>query len=393
MPNIKDSVLSNLNRQVQAMGANAIRAFDEEVSSVPNIIKLTLGEPDFNVPDHIKAAAIRSIEENDSHYAPASGSVAVRQAITDFLANRYGLTYNADNEIVVTVGATEAIYDCLATLLNPGDEVLIPTPIFSMYGPDVLLNGAKPIYLDTSANDFVLTPEQLRKTIEDSDGRAKVLILNFPSNPTGVTYDREALTALAAVIKETDMVVISDEIYSELTYNQNHVSMAELLPEQTLLLNGVSKSHAMTGYRIGFVAGPKKLVEKVNVVHQFTTTAASNPAMAATAEALGTPAGKADTELMKLAYQKRRDYLYQELINLGFEVPNPDGAFYIFAKIPAKYGVDDHSFALDLAKRGKVAVIPGSIFGLGGEGYVRISYAASENQIKAAVKRISDFMK
>jgi len=392
MPHAKPALLSSFNQRLDLVKPSAIRAFDNEVSAIPDILKLTLGEPDFDVPEHIKQAAVRSIVENDSHYAASNGTLALRQAAAGFLADRYGVDYDAESEIIVTVGATEAIYTVVTSLLNPGDKVLLPTPIFPLYIPVTLVGGGEPVFIDTSANGFVLSPEMLKAAIAEHGDSIKAIVLNFPSNPTGVTYDEAAVRALAEVLRDTNIVVISDEIYSELTYETTHVSMAQFLPEQTILLNGVSKSHAMTGYRIGLLAGPAELVAKLGLIHQFTITTPTNSAMAAAAEALGTPAGKTDTLAMKAEYQARRDYVYQTMTDLGFDIPKPAGAFYIFAKIPADLPQDDVAFARDLAQKNKLAVIPGSAFGPGGEGYVRLSYAASMATLEEAMARLSAYI-
>lgn len=380
-----------VNKRVAAVKPNAIRAFDDETSGVEGILKLTLGEPDFTVPEHVKKAAIASIEADDSHYAPAAGSVALRKAIQHFMADRYGLSYDIDSEIIVTLGATEGIYDTFTAFVNEGDKVLLPAPNFSMYDPTIELAGGEVVYVDTSDTGFLLTPEQLQSAIDEYGEKLTTVLLNYPANPTGVTYTAEQLAALADVLRGTNITVIADEIYSELTYNAPHTSIAKFLPEQTIILNGVSKSHAMTGYRIGFIVGPKQLVQPAAVLHQFTVTAASNPAMAGAAEALGSAQGKLDSKSMREAYRERRDYLVPALRKLGFEMPQPNGAFYVFAKIPAAYDQDDYAFSVDLAKRGKVAVIPGSVFNVGGEGYIRISYAASLDSLHEVVKRISEF--
>lgn len=392
MPRAKQTLVSSFNRNLDLVQPSAIRAFDNEVSGISDILKLTLGEPDFNVPEHIKQAAITSIAENDSHYAASNGTIALRQAITGFLKDQYELDYDAGSEVIVTVGATEAIYTVLTSLLNKGDKVLLPTPIFPLYIPVTLVGGGEPVFIDTSSNDFILSPEMLRSAIEEHGESIKAIVLNFPSNPTGVTYSAEEIEALANVLRETNIVVISDEIYSELTYESTHISMAKYLPEQTILLNGVSKSHAMTGYRIGFLAGPAELVSKLSLIHQFTITTATNSAMAAATEALSTDLGRQDTLKMKAEYKTRRDYIYETMTSLGFTIPNPKGAFYIFAKIPAGYNQDDFAFARDLAHNNKLAVIPGSSFGPGGEGYIRLSYAASMTHLQEAMKRLSLYM-
>lgn len=392
MPKAKTTLLSSFNKRLDLVKPSAIRAFDNEVSEIPNILKLTLGEPDFDVPDHIKAAAIQSIEGNDSHYAASNGTLASRQAVTNFLNNRYGLQYDAESEVIVTVGATEAIYSVLTSLLNSGDKVLLPSPIFPLYIPVTLVGGGEPVFVDTSSNNFVLSPEMLKQAIREHGDSIKAIVLNFPSNPTGVTYSEAEVKALADILRDTSIVVISDEIYSELTYETTHVSMAKYLPEQTILLNGVSKSHAMTGYRIGFLAGPAEVVKKLGLIHQFTVTTVTNSSMAAATEALNTEAGREDTLIMKKQYKERRDFVFDTMTSLGFAIPKPAGAFYIFAKIPEKFEQDDTKFARDLAQKNQLAVVPGSSFGPGGEGYVRLSYAASMSKLQDAMNRLTKYM-
>ncbi|MGM9906994.1 aminotransferase class I/II-fold pyridoxal phosphate-dependent enzyme, partial [Limosilactobacillus sp.] len=304
---------------------------------------------------------------------------------------RYGLTYDPESEIAVTIGATEGIYASLTAVTNPGDEVLIATPTFPLYSAITTLLGGTPVEIDTSTDSFVLTPDRLKQVLA-SHPNAKALVLNYPSNPTGVTYTHEQVEALAEAIKDTNLVVIADEIYSELVYDGTHTSIAEFIPDQTLVLNGASKSHAMTGYRIGFIAGPKELMGPVSAAHAMMVTAASDPAMAAATAAFSTAAGKTATQQMKAAYLKRRDFLVAALDKLGFGITTPNGAFYVFAKLPAQFGTDDVKFATDLAQKGKVAVIPGSYFGAGGQGHLRISYATSLDNIKTAVDRIKHFV-
>ncbi|MCF6160428.1 MAG: aminotransferase class I/II-fold pyridoxal phosphate-dependent enzyme [Furfurilactobacillus sp.] len=381
-----------LNTQLLAIKPDMIHSFDHEVSDIPNIIKLTLGEPDFNVPEHVKQAAIKSIEDNDSHYAPVPGTTKLREAAAHFLADRYGIQYDPQTEIVATVGATEAISDTLRAVTNPGDKVLLPGPTFPLYEPIIKLNGAEVVPINTEPNQFVLTPQQLQAAINEYGDDIKAIMLNFPSNPTGVTYTANQIEALADVLRDTNIIVISDEIYSELTYGQPHVSFAHYLPEQTLVLNGVSKSHAMTGYRVGILAGPAALIGRINLMHAFTVTSASNPAMAAAAEALGTEQGRHDTENMKAEYKQRRDFVYNTMTKLGFTIPKPAGAFYIFAKIPERLHMTDYDFCLSLAQTSQVAVIPGAAFGPGGEGYLRLSYAASMTNLKTAMARLTTYM-
>ncbi|MGO2916918.1 MAG: aminotransferase class I/II-fold pyridoxal phosphate-dependent enzyme, partial [Leuconostoc falkenbergense] len=353
-----------------------IHAFDEKVSDLPNILKLTIGEPDFSVPDHIKQAAVAAIMADDSHYSVSAGTNQLRQAASHFLADRYDIHYDANTEILTTIGATEGLYAILSAILDENDEVIIPTPAYPVYAAMTRLNKGKPLLVDISQDDFILTPDHLRDILANHN-HVKALILTNPSNPTGVTYSAEALSDLADVLRGTDVLVISDEIYSELRYDDHHVSMATFLPDQTLVINGVSKSHAMTGYRIGIVAGPAALITPINMVHSFIIMTPSNPAMAAATEAFDSSLSESDTETMKKAYRDRRDFLVSKMKALGFEMATPNGAFYIFAKIPETLNQDDVAFAYDLVDQEKLAVVPGSGFGPGGEGYVRLSYAAS----------------
>lgn len=391
MPATKKEILNRLNNNFTKLTPGGIREFDYQVSSIPDIIKLTLGEPDFNVPAAMKQAAIDSINANDSHYAPGSGTLALRQAIAHFMQDRYQLEYDPENEIAVTVGATEGIFASLSTIINPGDEIIIPTPTFPFYMAVTKILGGIPIEVDTSSDDFILTPARLQSVLEEHPN-AKGLVLNYPSNPTGVTYTQDQIKALADTVKSTNLIVIADEIYSELVYGATHTSIANYIPEQTLILNGASKSHAMTGYRIGFIAGPQELMKSVSAIHAMLVTAASNPAMAAAVAAFGTNEGKAATQEMKDAYEQRRDFVVNNLQKLGFKLINPQGAFYVFANIPEQYGNDDLKFATDLANEGKVAVIPGSFFGAGGQGYVRISYATSMENLTRALDNIAAFI-
>lgn len=392
MPATKPSLMNRLNNNFARLTPVGIREFDAKASQVPGIIKLTLGEPDFNVPDAMKQAAIQSINNNDSHYAPGIGTAALRTAIAHFLTDRYHLDYDPNGEIAVTIGATQGIYATLSALINPGDEILIATPTFPLYMAITTILGGQVVEINTSADGFVLTPAKLKAAIADHP-KAKALVLNYPSNPTGVTYTAQQVEELAGAVKDTDLVVIADEIYSELVYDGGHTSIAKFIPDQTLILNGASKSHAMTGYRIGFIAGPKQLMGPVSAISGMMITAATDSAMAAATAAFGTEAGRQATLKMKKAYQQRRDFLVGALQQLGFELATPRGAFYVFAKLPTAVGVDDVAVATKLAEQGRVAVIPGSYFGAGGQGYLRLSYATNMDNLKIAVKRIAIFLK
>lgn len=378
------------NQQVYKIAVSLIRQFDERVSGIDGMLKLTLGEPDFNTPEHVKEAGRQAITENFSHYSGMAGLTDVREAAAYYLKERYGLSYHPQKEILVTVGATEAISAALLSMLEAGDKVLLPAPIYPGYEPVITLAGAEAIYMDTTNNGFVLSPEVLETTLQEQGDKVKAVILNYPSNPTGVTYDREEVQALAEVLQKYPVFVISDEVYSELSYDQTHVSIAEFIPEQTILINGLSKSHAMTGWRIGFIFAPESLTAQIIKVHQYLVTAASTISQKAAVEAL--TAGLLDAAVMKEEYRKRRDFVYDEMSQLGFEVAKPAGAFYLFAKIPAGYLQDSMAFCVDLAEKNKLAVIPGVAFGLEGEGYVRVSYAAEMASLKEAMTRLAAYM-
>lgn len=380
----------NFNKQISKIGVSDIRQFDAEVSLVPDMVKLTLGEPDFATPEHIKQAAIAAINADQSHYTPNAGIPELRAAAANYYNEKFNLNYQP-SQVITTVGATEGIAASLQAILNEDETVLMPTPMFPIYIPDTYINNGQMIGMDTSEDDFVLTAQRLRSYLEQyQDKKIKALVLNYPSNPTGVTYSRKQLAELAEVIKEYDLWVLSDEIYAELTYNQKHVSLGELIPDHTILITGLSKSHAMTGWRIGYIMGPQVFIDQVIKSHQYMVTAPTTNAQYAALEAM--LHGQNDADEMKVEYQKRRDYMTKELTDLGFEVASPDGAFYIFAKIPANLPTDSWEFVRDLAKKAKLALIPGASFGKGGDGYVRLSYAASMETLQEAIARIQAYM-
>lgn len=379
------------NKNLEKIEISLIRQFDQSISSVPGILKMTLGEPDFKTPDHVKEAAKAAIDANQSHYTGMAGLLELRQAASDFVKEKYNLTYAPESEILVTIGATEALSATMATILEPGDKVLLPAPAYPGYEPIVNLLGAEIVEIDTTANDFVLTPEQLEVAILEQGPELKAVLLNYPSNPTGVTYSRQQIKDLVAVLKKYEIFVICDEVYSELTYTEEgHVSLAEYLRDQTIVVNGLSKSHAMTGWRIGFIFAPEKMTAQLIKSHQYLVTAATTNAQFAGIEAL--TVGKDDALPMKAEYIKRRDYIIDKMNEMNFKIIKPTGAFYIFAKIPVKEGQDSFKFLKDFAKQKAVAMIPGVAFGKYGEGYLRISYAASMETIQEAMKRLKEFM-
>ena len=380
------------NKQLDKIQVSLIRQFDQAISEIPGVLRLTLGEPDFTTPDHVKEVAKRAIDQDQSYYTGMSGLLTLRQAASDFVTEKYQLDYNPEHDILVTIGATEALSATLTAILEEGDKVLLPAPAYPGYEPIVNLVGAEIVEIDTTENGFVLMPEMLEKAILEQGDKLKAVILNYPANPTGITYSREQLEALAAVLRKYEIFVVCDEVYSELTYTgENHVSLGTMLRDQAIIINGLSKSHAMTGWRLGFIFAPANFTAQLIKSHQYLVTAANTMAQHAAVEAL--TAGKNDAEPMKKEYIQRRDYIIEKMTDLGFEIIKPDGAFYIFAKIPAGYNQDSFAFLKDFAQKKAVAFIPGAAFGQYGEGYVRLSYAASMETIREAMKRLEEYMR
>lgn len=378
------------NKNVYEIAVSLIRQFDEKVSGIPNMLKLTLGEPDFNTPEHVKEAGQQAIKDNFSHYTGMSGLIDVREAASRFMSEKYAVHYEPTTEVLVTVGATEALSASLLSILEAGDKVLLPAPTYPGYEPLILLAGAEPVYIDTRETGFVLTPEQIDRAMEEHGDKVKAIIITSPSNPTGVAYNEAEVSALSETLKKYPIFVISDEIYSELNYEAAHVSFGKYLRDQTILINGLSKSHAMTGWRIGFIFASAELVEQIIKVHQYLVTAASTISQKAAVRAL--VQGISDAEVMREEYRERRDFVYQAMTKLGFEVARPSGAFYIFAKIPAGQQQDSMAFCVELAEKNQLAIIPGIAFGPEGEGYVRISYAASMETLVEAMNRLAAYI-
>ena len=373
--------------------SNPILKFADYASKIPDVVKFTLGEPDFNTPDHVKEAAKRGIDENHSHYAPSNGTIGLRKAASQFLSKKYGQNYDPETEVLVTNGVTESIFDSVMATLNPGDIMVVPTPLFPLYMSDAgLINeGVEIVKVNTSNDGFKLTPAKLQKVIDKYGDRVRMLVLNYPTNPTGVMYSQDELDALADVIRDKPIFALCDEIYSELNYDQPHASMEKSLHDQVILMNGVSKSWAMTGYRIGIVCAPKDILQQIAKIHQAITTTEPTPMQDAAEEAFKN--GMDDSLPMKEEFQKRRDTLYAGLTKIGFECAKPQGAFYIFAKIPDGFEQDDNKFIYELVDKAQVAVTAGSSFSEGGEGYIRFSYAVSMDQIEEGLKRLEKFVK
>lgn len=392
MPQLASDLSETKNHIIDSLTPSLIRVFNAKASKVPGIIKLTLGEPDLNTPEHIKKAAIADIEADDSHYATQSGTIELREAISNYLKRSLDVDYDPQSEITVTVGATGALNAVLGAFLNPGDKVLVPTPTWSMYFQLIKMNGATPVQINTAEDGFVLTPEHLEEVLNSEEGKgATAILITDPSNPTGRAYSEETLRGLAKLIREHHLYSISDEIYGELIYGDNkHHSLSQMIPERNILVSGVSKAFAMTGWRLGYVAAPAEIMKNIRKVNNFLITAVTGNVQAAATEALNN--GQEDPLAARKIYEERLELMKSGLEKLGFEMATPQGAFYIFAKIPEKFGKDDERFANELLEKGKVGVTPGRYFGEGGEGYVRMSYASSTEQLQEALRRIQKFV-
>ena len=378
-----------LNQRIQGVKPSGIRKFFDILEEMTDAISLGIGEPDFVTPWHIRDAGIYSLERGHTKYTSNAGLLQLRREIAAYLNRRFDLQYDYAHQIVVTVGGSEGIDLALRCLLNPGDEVIIPTPSFVCYGPLTEMSGGVPKYLELKVeNKFRLTPEELRAAITPN---TKVLVLPFPCNPTGGTMDRQDLEAIAQVLEGTDIMVLSDEIYAELTYGQRHVSPANLtsLKDRTVVVNGFSKSHAMTGWRMGYVCGPEPVIQQMLKLHQFGIMSAPTTSQYAAVEAMRN--GDPDIEHMREEYDRRRRYLVENLNRIGLSCFEPKGAFYVFPDIRST-GLSSEDFCERFLMEEKVAVIPGSAFGPGGEGFVRACYAASMKDIAESVARLDNFL-
>lgn len=379
----------SLSKTVESIEPSGIRKFFDIVSEMKDAISLGVGEPDFDTPWHIRDEGIYALEKGKTFYTSNAGLKELRSEINNYLNRTQNLTYNPMSEILVTVGGSEAIDIGLRAMINPGDEVIIPQPSYVSYVPCAVLAGAKPVIIDLKAeNDFRLTPEELENAITD---KTKVLILPYPNNPTGAIMEKEDLEAIAKVIKEKNIFVMSDEIYSELTYKGKHVSIASLdsMQERTLLINGFSKSYAMTGWRLGYACGPEPLIRQMTKIHQFAIMCAPTTSQYAAVEALKN--GDEDVAEMRQAYNLRRRFLLHEFKEMGLECFEPYGAFYVFPCIK-EFGMTSEEFATKFLEEERVAAVPGTAFGRSGEGFLRISYAYSMDNLKIAIGRLKRFV-
>ena len=378
-----------LSEIVQDIKPSGIRKFFDIVSEMKDAISLGVGEPDFDTPWHIRDEGIYALERGKTFYTSNSGLKELREEICKYQRRHQGIEYNPLNEVIVTVGGSEAIDIGLRAMINPGDEVIIPQPSYVSYEPCAVLAGAKPVIIDLKAeNEFRLTAEELQNAITD---KTKVLILPFPNNPTGAIMERDDLEKIAKVIIENDIYVMSDEIYGALTYKGEHVSIASLdgMKERTILIDGFSKAYAMTGWRLGYACGPSEIIKQMTKIHQFAIMCASTTSQYAAVEALKN--GDEDVKMMRQSYNQRRRFLINAFKEMGLDCFEPFGAFYVFPCIK-EFGMTSEEFATRFLEEEKVAAVPGTAFGDSGEGYLRISYAYSLEKLKVAMERLKRFV-
>jgi aminotransferase len=378
-----------ISKKVEKMPPSGIRAFFDIVLGMKDIISLGVGEPDFVTPWNIRERAIHSLEEGYTSYTSNKGMAELRREISKYLKNKYNLEYDLEDEILVTVGVSEAFDLSLRTIIEKGDEILMTEPSYVSYGPIVSLCGGTPVYIKTvPERGFKISPKEIS---EHCGKKTKAIILNYPGNPTGASYSRKELKAIAAVVRKKNIIVISDEIYCDLTYDFGHTPFP-VFPEmknRTIYLNGFSKAFAMTGWRIGYACGPKDMIAAMTKIHQYTMMCVPIMSQMAAMEALKN--GEKAVQEMKREYRRRREYIISRLNEAGLSCHKPEGAFYAFPSIK-NTGLSSMEFASRLLKEEKVAVIPGTAFGPSGEGYVRISYASSLDKLKEAMERIGRFL-
>lgn len=377
-----------LSKMVAEMEPSGIRRFFDVASTMDNVISLGVGEPDFDTPWHIREEGIYSLEKGRTFYTSNAGLLPLRKEVCTYLKRRFALSYDSD-EVIITVGGSEAIDIAFRTMLDPGDEVIVPEPCFVSYVPCITMAGGVPVRLALEEKDeFKLTKQKLLSAITD---KTKMVVLPFPNNPTGAIMTHEELQIVADVIKEHDLFVLSDEIYSELSYQGDHVSIAAIpgMKERSVVINGFSKSYAMTGWRLGYAVGPKEIIKQMIKVHQYLIMSAPTTSQYAAIEALRN--GDEDVAKMRESYDERRRFLVKELREMGMPCFEPMGAFYVFPNI-SPFGMTSEEFAKTLLEKEHVAVVPGSAFGTCGEGFLRISYAYSIEDLKKALVKIQNFI-
>ena len=378
-----------LAEKVIGIKPSGIRKFFDIVAEKKDVISLGVGEPDFDTPWHIRDEGIYAFERGRTFYTSNSGLKELRQEICNYLHRKFRLTYEPLSEVLVTVGGSEAIDLAFRALINDGDEVIIPEPCYVSYKPCAILANAKPVIIDLKAeNDFRLTADELKNAITD---KTKLLVLAFPNNPTGAVMTRKDLEEIAKVVIEKDIYVVSDEIYAELTYSGQHTSIAEIdgMRDRTIVINGFSKAYAMTGWRLGYACGPKEIIQQMTKIHQFAIMCAPTVSQYAAVEALKN--GDGDIDMMREAYNQRRRFLLNSFKEMGISCFEPFGAFYVFPCIK-KFGMTSEEFAMKFLEEENVAVVPGTAFGDSGEGFLRISYAYSIDNLKVAMEKLKNFI-
>ena len=378
-----------LSKTVVDLKPSGIRKFFDLLNNLNDVVALTVGQPDFPTPWHVREAGIESLEQGKTYYTSNAGTEELRQEIANYMKRRFGLTYNGKDDTIVTVGGSEAIDIAIRAIVEPGDEVIIPTPCFVCYDPIVRLSGGVPVIINTELKDeFKLTAEKLKAAITP---KTKMVVIPYPNNPTGAILTKEELEEIADVLRDTNVVVLSDEIYAEMCYEGSHVSIASLpdMQERTIVVNGFSKAYAMTGWRLGFLCAPTPLVKQMLKIHQYAIMCAPTTAQLAAVEALRN--GDEDIRMMTDEYNRRRCYIYDGLRNIGIDVFEPKGAFYIFPNI-GEFGMTGEAFCEKLLYDYKCAIVPGEAFGDSGAGFARISYAYSIKHITSALERMDAFI-
>lgn len=379
-----------LSQTVQDIKPSGIRKYFDLLEGRKDVISLTVGEPDFVTPWHIRVAAMESLERGKTYYTSNAGTMDLRNAISGYMNRRFSLTYDAKSEIIVTVGGSEAIDMTVRALVNPGDEVIVPQPAFVCYGPIAELAGGTPVIINTKEeNKFKLTAEELKAAITP---KTKLLVLPYPNNPTGAIMTREDLEPIAEILRGTDIMILSDEIYAELTYGREHFSIAQLdgMRERTIIASGFSKAYAMTGWRMGYTCAPAPITKQMLKIHQYAIMCAPTMSQFAAIEAMKN--GDEDVQMMRAEYNRRRRYIVGGLRSIGIDCFDPEGAFYVYPNISG-YGMTSEQFCERLLDETGVAIVPGSAFGDCGEGFARISYAYSVEHIAKALDRLEKFVK
>ena len=379
-----------LSKTVVETPKSGIRKFFDLMNTMTDVVGLTVGEPDFQTPWHIREAGIQSLEKGKTYYTANAGLAELRSEINNYMTRRFNVSYKPDSEVIVTVGGSEAIDIAFRSVIEPGDEIIIPTPSFVCYAPLAKMSGGVPVILETKFEDrFKINPEALKAAITP---RTKMLVLPYPNNPTGAIMTREELSDIADILRDTNILVLSDEIYAEMTYTGDHCSIASLdgMWERTIIASGFSKAYAMTGWRLGYICAPKPLTEQMLKIHQYGIMSSPTTSQFAAIEALKN--GEDDIKMMVDEYNRRRRYIFNGLKSIGIESFEPEGAFYIFPKI-GDFGLTGEEFCNKLLYDYKCAIVPGNAFGNSGEGFARISYAYSIKHITQALERIEAFVK